>query len=304
MRMRSLALGGLFAIACMRPAPSGQSQSAAPPSVSIAQAPTRAPSRVIPPPSSRSPSKAAAQHRVNGPIEGRFVPASSALVAGEPIVIQFSVRPTTAPLRVFVGGDGRNAAGYPTRVAVKAVDVASGATVCDNVASAPFPSFGGIGSEQVLAKGAWLRDAFVLNPACPGIAKPGVYRVTLHRRITDLDLKIKKPGAAYPTSCDVHPIHEGPVLISGEPACEKLLDAVPWVTSVFELSIAPFDAAIVRRAVESGLSAPDEMTRHRIVAWACGWIGCGCSKRLNATDAEVIAALPKALPSTFPKACP
>lgn len=299
------ALAGWLVVACSRPAPSVESGSRTPPSVSVAGAPATAPA----PPARSSPAAPPAApkpvHRVHGDIEGRFVPAGSTFAVAEPIVVTFEARPTAGPLRVFVGGDGRNSAAFPTRVAVKAVDVATGATVCDNVASPPFPSFGGAGSEQVLGKGEWLRETFVLNPACPGLARPGVHRLTLHRRITDLGLKVSKPGAKYPTSCDVHPLHEGPAVVSGEPACEPLLDAVPWVTSVFELTITPFDAHALRRTVEARLQGtPDEMTRHRIGRWLCGWVGCACASKPSVSDAELLAALPSALPSSFPGACP
>lgn len=242
---------------------------------------------------------------MHGQIDGRFVPASSSVIVGEPVVITLEVRPTVGPMHAVVGGDGRNSAAFPTRVAVKAIDLSSGDTVCDNVKTPPFPSFGGIGSEQTFAKGQWLRDPFVLNPACPGLAHPGRYRITLHRRLTDLQMKVTKPGATHATSCDVHPLHEGPASFPGEPACERLLDARPSVTTEFELSVEPFDAHSLRRAVQARLrDTSDEMGRQRLTRWLCGWLACGCSTKGGATDADVLSALPASLPGAFPAPCP
>src|SRR5205814_1959314 len=92
-------------------------------------------------------------------------------------------RSTRGPLRVYVGGDQRNQAGYPTRLALQAFDD-KGAVVCDSVASPALPNFGGIGSEWKLEAGETFRETAVLNPMCPALATPGEYRLLLHRRIS------------------------------------------------------------------------------------------------------------------------
>ena len=284
MTTRALALGFVF-LACTE-----GKRADAPPVVSVTPAPTQSASSTRP-----------SAHRVHGAIQGRFASDRRTYAVAEPILIDFEARPTNGSLRVFVGGDGRNQAAFPTRVAVKAVDVASGKTVCDNVASPPFPSFGGPGSELVFTPQEPLRDRFVLNPACPGLGNPGIYRVTLHRRLTDLSLKVQRPGEKYPTSCDVHPIHEGPAKIPGFPECEKLIATVPSVTSEIEISITPYDASALRRSLDPKL---DDATRQRVALWVCGWVACGCARKPTPPFSDILAAIPQALPGSFPAACP
>jgi hypothetical protein len=74
---------------------------------------------------------------------------------------------------------------------------------------------------------------------------------------------------------------------------------------VFELSVEPFEAQALRRAVEIRLGdTREEMARNRLTRWLCGWLACGCSTKGGATDVEVLAALPASLPSGFPGPCP
>src|SRR5437870_3347158 len=60
--------------------------------------------------------------RVKGDIEGKLTLRSAHVVVGEPIVAIVEAKPKSGTLLVYVGGDQRNEAGYPTRVALRAMD--------------------------------------------------------------------------------------------------------------------------------------------------------------------------------------
>lgn len=286
--MRVALLASVFALACRREAP-----------VEVRPDPT--PPAPAPP---APPSKPAPVHRVRGDLDGRFTLASDRVVVGEPIVVELEARPTKAPLTVFVGGDMRNLANYPLRYGVRAWD-AAGALVCDLVDKPPFPSFGGMGGEQVIVVGDAFRERVVLNPACPALATPGSYRVSVHRRFTTLKMTVTKPGSAYPLSCDVVPIHEDPLPAGLDAGCVKLLAGAPSVTSDFWITVAPFDAKAVRAATEARLhEAPkDEILRHRLERHVCSFLTCSCPKSpLSAAD--LVATIPAAPAKSFPGACP
>lgn len=261
------------------------------------------------PPSAKSVTPAPAPiappvHTTSGDVVGAFRVASQDVVVAEPIVVVFEVRNDHAPMKAFVGGDQRNAANFPMRVAVKVQD-ASGAVVCDSVEKPAIMSFGGIGSEMTFAKGETLREGFVLNAACPALATPGDYRVTLHRRVAPMSLTITKPGATVPTSCDIHPVHEGPLPAAYGPDCVKPMASLPWVTTRFGLRVRPFDAIALRRSVDARIAETkhprDDVLEHRIHAWLCGWVACACAKSGSTFDPKM---LPDLAPSTLEKGCP
>ncbi|MBI2388147.1 MAG: hypothetical protein HYV09_00910 [Deltaproteobacteria bacterium] len=288
--MRWALLASMIALACRRDAPVDVRPDPTPPSPS-------------PAPPSPAP-KPAPAHRVRGDLDGRFGLASDRVVVGEPIVVELAARPTKAPLTVFVGGDMRNVANYPLRFGVRAWD-ASGALVCDLVDKPPFPSFGGMGSDRVIPVGDTFRERVVLNPACPALATPGSYRVSVHRRFTTMAMTITKPGSPVPLSCDVVPIHEDPLPSWLDPGCAKLLAGAPSVTSDLRINVAPYDAKAARAATEARLrEAPtDEILRHRIERHLCGFVTCSCPKSpLSAAD--LVSAIPAAPAKTFPGACP
>lgn len=240
-------------------------------------------------------------NRVHGDIDGRFTGPSVAFV-GEPIVVEMNVRPKSGPLTFFNGGDMRNVANYPLHFAVKAMD-ASGAVACDVVATPPFPSFGGPGSDMTVKLGDGYRERVVINPACPALSKPGSYRVTIHRRFITSSTVIRKPGAAYPISCDIAPVHETlPTWI--DPGCAKLLEGAPSITTELPIEIKPFDAMKVRTATEKTLRdiTGDEIVHYRIERHICSFVSCACPK--SPTDADLVAAIPLVLPKSFPAPCP
>ncbi len=263
---------------------------------------TRAPS----PPAPKQPDT-----RVRGDLAGGFSLRRARVVAGEPVVADLELRSTHGPLVIFVGGDQRNAAGFPTRVGVRATD-AAGAVVCDSVGKPELMNFGGIGSDRELAQGEPYRESLVLNPACGALGVPGDYHVTLHRRVTDLKLVTTLPGSKVPTSCDVYPVNEGALPPGYPAACEKLMEARPSVTTELTLHVEPFDAGALRIASEARLrearatTPRDEIGRNRLATYLCDWVACGCPKAApggEVTDADVLSALPKRLPASFPKYC-
>ena len=253
-----------------------------------------------PPPAPPTPSPV---HRVKGDLEGRFSAPISAIVA-EPIVVTMDVRAGKSGMEFFNGGDQRNVANYPLHFAVKATDD-TGAVVCDVVEKPPFPSFGGIGSDMKVAAGDAYRERIVINPACPALATPGRYRVTIHRRFIPSSLTFTKPGAKYPTSCDMAPIHE--TLPTGtEPECARLLATVASLTSELPIEILPFDVTKARAATEKTLKeiGKDEIARHRIERHLCGYVSCTCPKTGPIADPDLIAAIASPLPKSFPSYCP
>jgi hypothetical protein len=249
--------------------------------------------------------------RIVGDLEGTLSLRSHRVVVGEPIVANVDVRPLKSALKVFVGGDQRNEAAYPMRIALKAFDD-KGAVVCDLVDKPAIPSFGGIGSEQTVKVGETFHETAVLDAVCPAFATPGDYRVILHRRFAPGGLTVTKPGSTIPLSCDYYPVHEGPIPAGYEPKCTPLMDALPSITSEIMLHVAPFDAAAVRLATEARLheasaATPiDEVARSRVSVWICGWVSCACPASppgLPLADKDVVGAIPAALPKTFPRAC-
>jgi len=254
--------------------------------------------------------------RVRGDIDGRFSARRTHVVVGEPVVIDLELRSTRGSLTFSVGGDQRNMATFPTRIAVKAIDV-HGAVVCDSVARPALVSFGGPQGGTTLAPGATFRQTFVLNPMCPTLGSPGDLHVTLHRRLTFAGLTLPKPGTRPPRPCDVFPVHEGPLppsrLPEGYGACEKTMEEAPSITTELDLHVAPFDAAALREATEArlreaGAETPrDDLARYSIAAWVCAWLVCGCDfpkPQGRLEDADVLAVLPAQLPATFPEYCP
>jgi hypothetical protein len=163
-------------------------------------------------------------------------------------------------------------------------------------------SFGGIGSDWTLKEGETFREGLVLGPACSALAKPGDYRVTLHRRLAFGSMTTKTPGSTVPTSCDVHPLHENglpPGILAG---CLKQLEDLPSVTTELSLHVDPFDAARLRKAVEARLSeSTADVAHERVKIYACSWLACACPP--SPTDADVLAALPASLPPKFPRSC-
>jgi len=253
-------------------------------------------------PSSRERERAVTlpKHRVQGDIEARITLASTDVVVGEPIVAELTLRPLKSDLTIFIGGDMRNTANYPMRFGVRALD-ASGKVVCDLVEKPALMSFGGPGSDRVLAKGETLTERLVLNPACPALATPGTYRLTIHRRVTHMGMVIKKPT---PTSCDVVPIHEDPLPPGIDPACAKMLSDAPSVTSELEIVVRPFDQTAVRKAILARLAVKDEILRHRVEAFVCRFLTCGCPKTAPVAEADLIAAVGATPQGAFPAACP
>jgi hypothetical protein len=239
--------------------------------------------------------------RLRGPIAGGYTLASARVVVGEPIVAKLALHSTKGPITIFVGGDQRNEANYPMRVGISVTD-ASGAVVCDSVDAPEIMSFGGIGSDQTFKEGETFFEGAVLNPACKAFAKPGDYRVTLHRRLAFMSMTVTLPGSTVPTSCDVHPVHEND-LPKGLPAgCSKQLEDLPAVTSVLSLHVDPFDAAKLRAAFAARLSeSTTGVLQSRILLYGCGFVACACPK--GASDADLLAALPSSLPPKFPRSC-
>lgn len=249
--------------------------------------------------------------RLRGDLVGGFTLRRTSVAAGEPIVVDLELRSTRGPLVIYVGGDQRNAAGYPTRVAVKALN-AFGGVACDSVAKPELMNFGGIGGERTLREGDTYRESLVLNPACGALGVRGDYAVTLHRRVTDTKMVTTLPGSKDPTSCDLYPVHEGALPAGYPAACEKMMEARASVTTELRLHVTDFDATAVRRESElrlreAGATTPrDEIGRARLTTWLCGWVACGCPKASpsgEVTDGDVLGALPARLPPKFPKMC-
>lgn len=238
--------------------------------------------------------------RLRGPIAGGYSLASARVVVGEPIVAKLSVKSTKGPLTVFVGGDQRNESNYPMRVGITVTD-AGGAVVCDSVDSREIMSFGGIGSDQTFKEGETFFEGAVLNPACKAFAKPGDYRITLHRRLAFMSMTTTTPGSSVPTSCDVHPVHEDVLPKGLPPGCYKQLEDLPAVTSVLSLHVDPFDAAKVRTAFAARLAESNDVLHARVVTYGCGFVACACPP--SPKDSDVLAALPAALPAKFPRSC-
>jgi hypothetical protein len=240
-------------------------------------------------------------NRVKGDIDGRFVGPTSAIVA-EPIVIAMELT-AKKPLTYFNGGDQRNAANYPMHFSVKATD-ASGAVVCDLVEKPALMSFGGLGSDMTVKAGDTYRESIVINPACPALATPGKYLVTIHRRFAASTLTFTKPGAKYPTSCDISPVHEA--LPAGtDPDCARLINGVPSLTTELPIEILPFDATKARAATAKTLKelGKNEIAHHRIERHLCGYVSCTCPKS-PVSDADLVAAIADPLPKSFPGNCP
>ena len=93
---------------------------------------------------------------------------------------------------------------------------------------------------------------------------------------------------------------------------EKLMEARPSVTTELTLHVEPFDAGALRIASEARLrearatTPRDEIGRNRLATYLCDWVACGCPKAApggEVTDADVLSALPKRLPASFPKYC-
>jgi hypothetical protein len=199
---------------------------------------------------------------------------------------------------------------------VKATD-AGGAAVCDSVAKPAFPTFGGVVGDQTFAQGEPYRESFVLNPVCPSLGSPGDLHVTLHRRVSRMGMHTPQPGSTTPLSCDIHPIHEGPLRERYPAACVEMMDTLPSITTELDIHVDPFDAGAVRaataaRLAEAAAARPkDEMGRARIADWVCGWLACGCHAACGCpapapgvADADLLDALPAALPAKFPAPCP
>jgi hypothetical protein len=254
--------------------------------------------------------------RTHGDIEGKIFLRSRVVVVGEPVMAVVEARSTKGPLKVYVGGDQRNSAGYPTRLAMRVID-AQGGVVCDTVDHPVLPNFGGIGSEQTVPeKETWNEDA-VLNPMCPALAKPGDYRLILHRRLAHGGMITSTPGTTVPTSCDAYPVNEGPLPKGYPPGCYPQMDALPWITTETTVHVDPFDAARLKVAIETRLheaatpASPPSWyngdARWRLSIWICEWLSCGCKSLPGTgdhTDAELQSVLPAALPKTFPDECP
>lgn len=249
----------------------------------------------LPSPSEPLRSLDAPEHRLRGEIAGGFVVARQEVRVAEPVMIAFEVRSTKGPMTVFVGGDQRNAAAFPTRIGVKVQRVDDGETVCDSVASPAIPSFGGPGGDRQLAEGELLRESFVLNPMCPALAEPGTYRVSLHRRITSMAMVIDVKGTR--TSCDLSPVHEDGPLRGLPDGCAEMMEAVPSVTTVFDLEVLPYDRVAVQMAIDgayaraNATSPKDEIAKNRLDAWLKGWVTCGAD------------ALPAEVPKTLGTGC-
>ena len=253
--------------------------------------------------------------RVHGDIEGKIFLRSRAVVVGEPIVAVIEARSTKGPLKVNVGGDQRNEAGYPNRLAMRVLDE-KGDVVCDTVDAPALPNFGGIGSEQTVPDTETWREGAVLNPMCPGLAIPGDFRVILHRRISHDGMITKTAGSTVPTSCDVYPVHEGALPKGYAPGCDAQMDALPWITVETTLHVGAFDAKKLRVATEARLhdAAPPTTAAKwvsngeswRIDIWICDWLSCACPKVTGGdghTDLELLSSLPSSLPKSFPASC-
>ena len=232
-------------------------------------------------------------HKTVGKIAGEFVVPKRVVRVAEPIMASFEARSLAGPLVVAVGGDQRNAAYFPMRVAVKVERIADQTVVCDSVESPAIMSFGGPGFDRTLAEGELLRESFVLNPICPALATPGSYRVTLHRRMTSMQMVTKQCGADVPTSCDVHPLHEESSL-EGLPAeCVGTLREVPSVTTTFELAVLPYDRSEVKTAIDAAYARADaaepkdDIANDRIDAWLCGWVSCACQGLVDGRTAPL-----------------
>jgi hypothetical protein len=237
----------------------------------------------------------APEHRLRGDIAGGFVVGRQEVRVAEPVVLAFEVHSTDGPMTVFLGGDQRNAAYFPTRVGVKVQRVDDSTVVCDSVAAPAIPSFGGPGGDHTLQQGELLRESFVLNPMCPALADPGTYRVTLHRRITSMAMVIDVKGV--PTSCDVSPVHEDAPLRGLPDGCAEIMRAVPSVTTTFELEVLPYDRAEAETAIADAYaradaaSPKDEILKNRLDAWLRGWVKCDG------------ASLPEVAPPTLAVGC-
>lgn len=271
-----------------------------------------APAASKPAPASRPPASAPAASvgttRIHGPIEGQIELASQSVVVGEPIVAVVTAHAKSGTLPVYVGGDQRNAAAFPTRLTFKVFD-AKDRLVCDTLGKPAIMSFGGIGSVQTFPAGTDFRETAVLNAMCPALASPGDYRIVLHRRLSHDDMTVRRPGNDTPLSCDIYPVHEGPLPDGYEPGCAPLMADLPSLTRSIALHVAPFDAARFRQGSEarwrearSADGKPDASARSRIAVWLAGWIACRPTESMP-TEHERLGALPDRLPATFPTEC-
>ncbi len=223
----------------------------------------------------------APEHRVHGNVAGGFFVAGGKYPrVGEPVVVTFEVHSTDGPMTVFVGGDQRNAAYFPTQVAVKVQRVEDGAIVCDSVTAPAIPSFGGPGSDRTMKEDEVLRESFVLNPMCPALAEPGSYRITLHRRILSMAHVLRPPEVDTPTSCMANPLHEDSPLTGYPTGCVEMLKDAPSVATSFELGVQPYERVPVESAISAAYaradaSTPkDEVLKNRLDAWLKGWVKC------------------------------
>jgi hypothetical protein len=245
-----------------------------------AESPVSSPAPEVAAPGDPVPGPDEPESWIRGRITGRFVVPRQVVRVAEPVMVEFEVRSEDGPLVVFVGGDQRNAAYFPTRVGVKATRVDDGAVVCDSVASPAIPSFGGPGADRTLVQDEVLRESFVLNPMCPALAEPGTYRMELHRRLTHSGMRTKKPDEPTLVSCDIHPVHMHSELVGVPQACVEMMENAPSVTTKFEVTVRPYD----REAVEAAISAAyarassttpkDEIAKARLEAWLHGWVKC------------------------------
>ncbi len=268
-------------------------------------------SKPLPSVSAEPPTKVTDTTRLRGDIDGRFTLRATRVTAFEPIVAHLDVRSTKGAIPIFVGGDQRNAAMYPLRIAIRATN-AKGEVVCDSVAKPAVWSFGGIGGERTFAEGETFHETAVLNALCPALATPGDYKLFLHRRLAPGTLILKPLDGGVPRSCDIHPVHEGALPSGYEAGCVKMMDGLPSVTTELALHVDPFSAATLHSGSETALSGlkkeHDEVGRERVIAWLCGWVACACPTMTSPSatslaDAVVLGALPKVPPATFPRSC-
>lgn len=243
---------------------------------------------------------------VHGAIEGEIAIASASVVVGEPIVAVVTARSRNGVLPVYVGGDQRNAAAFPTRLTFKVFD-AKNQLVCDTLAKPALMSFGGLGGVRTFPAGTVFRETAVLNAMCPALATPGDYRLVLHRRLAHDAMNIHRPGNDTPLSCDIYPVHEGPLPEGYEAGCAPIMAGLPSLTRSIPLHVAPFDAVRFRQGTEARWreadGTPNSEGRARIGAWLNGWVTC---PRTEPTPPEraSLGALPDRLPPSFPAACP
>jgi hypothetical protein len=74
----------------------------------------------------------------------------------------------------------------------------------------------------------------------------------------------------------MHPVHEDSALTAMPGECVRMLEATPWVSTTFDLTVLPYEPTAVKASNAAAYKRAraadpdDEMARHRVSVWLCG----------------------------------